>query len=75
MLLENKVMPKTVDFYDVPNGEVFIDRGTCYLVIDVVEDGYGNDKNAIDLSDGEAVYFKSDDQVVWVKATLTIESR
>ena len=75
MLFDNKVIPKTVDFCDVPNGEVFTHRGTCYLAIDDVEDGHGNDKNAIDLSNGEAVYFESYDQVIWVKATLTIENR
>ena len=76
MTVENKIETKTVEFYEVPNGEVFMHDDKCYLAIEELRsDSWGNFKNAVDLSDGELVYFDSDEEVIWVKATLIIESR
>lgn len=75
MTIDNKTELKEVEFCSVPNGDVFIYGDVYYLAIDDLEDSRGNEKNAIDLDDGEATYFDSTDMVVWVKATLVIESR
>lgn len=75
MTVENKIEPKTVEFCNVPNGEVFIHDDVYYLAIEELRDSWGDCKNAVDLNDGEPTCFDCDEEVIWVKATLTVENR
>lgn len=77
MNIENKIGDGMVTFDSVPNGEIILYEDNYFLVIDCLEDNYGNKVNAIDLSDGdgEGIYFGDNDRVLLVKATLTVESR
>ena len=77
MNIVNKIGEGTVIFDHVPSGEIILYENKYFLVIDCLENNYGNRINAIDLSDGggEGAYFYENDKVLLVKATLTIESR
>ena len=75
MIIQDKIKPKEVEFCTVPSGNVFMCSDVYYLAIDELEDNRGNEKNAIDLEDGEAIHFDGGAMVVLVKATLVIESR
>ena len=77
MNIEDKNANSTIEFCNVPSGEIFLYEDSYYLAIDPLEDGYGNEVNAINLSDGDGggTYFDEDTEVLWVKATLTIENR
>lgn len=74
---ENKVGNGEIEFERVPNGEVFLYEDEYYLAIDVLVDDCGNRVNAINLSDGngEATFFDDDTPVLWVRSTITVESR
>ena len=75
MIVQDKTEPKKVEFWTIPNGDVFMYNDVYYLAIDELEDSRRSEKNAVDLKDGEATHFGSNDMVVWVKATLVIEGR
>ena len=75
MIVNDKTTIREVKFCDVPNGEVFIEDGVYYLAIEGIHDNLGDCKNAVNLNYGEVTYFDCDERVVWVKATLTVESR
>lgn len=75
MIIQDKIKPEEVEFCTVPNGDVFMYSDVYYLAIDDLKDRRGNEKNAIDLEDGEAIHFDGGVMVVWVKATLVIESQ
>ena len=75
MIIDDKPKTRKVRFCDVPNGEVFMEDDVYYLAIEGIPDDWGDCKNAANLNDGKVTYFERDEMVVWVKATLTIESR
>ena len=77
MNIENKISNKTIEFSSVPNGEIFLYDEDYFLAIETLEDDCCNRVNAINLSegDGQASYFDDDAMVLWVKSTITIESR
>ena len=75
MIVNDKSRTREVKFCNVPNGEVFMEDDAYYLAIEGIHDDLGNCKNAVNLNDGEATYFRCDELVVWVKATLTVENR
>ena len=77
MQIDNKIGNGEIEFHRVPNGEIFLYDDEYFLAIDILEDDCGNRVNAINLSDGDgqANFFDDDDMVLWVKSTITVESR
>ena len=76
MIVNDKSKTREVKFCDVPNGEVFMEDGAYYLAIEEIYDNLENCKsNAVNLNDGEVIYFDCNEMVIWVKATLTVENR
>ena len=77
MQIDNKIRNGEIEFHRVPNGEIFLYYDEYFLAIDILKNDYGNRVNAINLSDGDgrANFFDDDDMVLWVKSTITIESR
>lgn len=54
-------------------GEIFDYAGEIYMIIQLVEDEFGQCYNTVCLNDGELVYFNDDDQVqVLNEVTLEI---
>ena len=75
MIVNDKSKTRGVIFGDVPNGEVFMEDGAYYLAIEEIIDERGSCKNAVNLTDGEVTSFNCNEMVIWVKATLTVESK
>ena len=77
MQVDNKIGNGEIKFHRVPNGEIFLYEDAYYLAIDSLEDSRGDTINAINLSEGngEGTEFDDGTEVLWVRATLTIENR
>lgn len=64
----NDLRKDSLTFKDLKIGDVFKNSEGVYIAIE-----YGNCANAINLKNGNRVYFDDIDKVTKVNATLTIE--
>ena len=62
-----------INFEEVNVGQVFCDDINPYMkIFGVRDDRSGDFYNAVDLQDGDLVYFADDERVIFCNATLNI---
>ena len=72
MEIIDNTIKESKDFWDVEIGAVFKYNNDIYLSVEMVrryEDDY---RNAVNLNNGELVYFKDEDKVEVLKAKLIV---
>ena len=68
-------MPKVTHFEDVGEGEIFFDRGNemfCLRIQECFWDNGEESANAVDLANGQLVFYGKMDEVVKVRGRVDI---